>query len=140
MRSVRPWVEELLENDYRVVFYAGQLDIIVAYPLIRNFIQVGVVNHITKNHDALFKRSFQKLKWKGAKDYKKAKRDKWYVENDLAGYATTVGTFTEILVRDSGHMVPTEQPVWALDMYHRIIFNKSFVNDTSTVLRKGKRK
>lgn len=39
MQSVRPWLEELLEN-YRVLIYNGQLDIIVAYPLTLNYLQV----------------------------------------------------------------------------------------------------
>lgn len=39
MKSVRPWLEELLEN-YRVLIYNGQLDIIVAYPLTVNYLQV----------------------------------------------------------------------------------------------------
>ena len=40
MKSVRTWLEELLENDYRVVLYNGQLDVICAYPLTVNFVKV----------------------------------------------------------------------------------------------------
>ena len=40
IKSVRPWVEELLDNDYRVILYNGQLDIICAYPLTINFVKV----------------------------------------------------------------------------------------------------
>lgn len=32
MRSVKPQVDELLK-EYRMMFYSGQLDLIVAYPL-----------------------------------------------------------------------------------------------------------
>lgn len=40
MKSVRPWVEELLEH-YRVLIYNGQLDIIVAYPLTEGYLTVS---------------------------------------------------------------------------------------------------
>lgn len=69
---------------------------------------------------------FQKLNWKGAEEYKTAKRDVWYVEEELAGYAKTVRNFSEILVRNAGHLVPKNQPKWALDMYNRFIFNQPF--------------
>ena len=38
MQSVKPWVEILVEN-YRVLMYSGQLDIIVGYPLTLGFHQ-----------------------------------------------------------------------------------------------------
>ena len=59
----------------------------------------------------------------------------WFVGNELAGYAKTAGKFTEILVRNSGHMVPRDQPKWALDLYHRIIFNKPFGVNISDVAK-----
>lgn len=39
MKSVAPWLEELLEH-YRVLIYNGQLDIIVAYPLTEAYLKV----------------------------------------------------------------------------------------------------
>lgn len=42
MKSVRPWVEELLDNDYRVLLYNGEMDIICAYPLTLNFVKVNI--------------------------------------------------------------------------------------------------
>jgi len=33
MDTVRPWVEELLDSDIRILFYSGQLDVIVGAPL-----------------------------------------------------------------------------------------------------------
>jgi vitellogenic carboxypeptidase-like protein len=98
MNSVRPWLEELIEN-YRVLYYTGQMDIIVAYPL-----SVGMYN---------------KLKFKAAEEYRNAQRVPWYVDGRLAGYMKSGGNFTEVLVRNAGHMVPTDQPVWALDLITR---------------------
>ncbi|CAH1405379.1 unnamed protein product [Nezara viridula] len=104
-KSVKPWVEVLLEN-YRVLFYNGQLDIICAYPLTVNFL----------NH----------LSWSGSDLYKVAPRKEWFVGGELAGYTKTVKGFTEVLVRDAGHMVPSDQPKYAFDLLSRFVFNKSF--------------
>lgn len=105
MQSVKPWVEVLLEK-YKVLIYNGQLDIIVAYPLTLGFLQA--------------------LDWSGAAAYKRAPRVQWHVGNSLAGYARSVGNFTEILVRDAGHMVPSDQPKWAFDLINRFTANKPF--------------
>ncbi|XP_069681654.1 venom serine carboxypeptidase [Periplaneta americana] len=105
MQSVKPWVEALLDH-YRVLVYNGQLDIIVAYPLSLGFLQA--------------------LDWSGAAAYKTAPRAKWHVGSELAGYAKTVENLTELLVRDAGHMVPSDQPKWALDLINRFTANKPF--------------
>ncbi|XP_076765248.1 venom serine carboxypeptidase [Xylocopa sonorina] len=105
MQSLAILIADLTQH-YRVLLYNGQLDIIVAYPLTENYMQ--------------------KLKWAGAEKYKTAKRRKWYVGNELAGYAKTVDNFTEVLVRNAGHMVPSDQPKWALDLITRFTHNKRF--------------
>jgi vitellogenic carboxypeptidase-like protein len=102
MNSVVPWLEELIEN-YRVLYYSGQMDIIVAYPL-----TVGMYN---------------KLQFNAAQEYRNAQRVPWYVDGRLAGYMKSGGNFTEVLVRNAGHMVPTDQPVWALDLITRFTSN-----------------
>lgn len=105
MKSVRPWLEVLMEH-YSVLLYSGQLDIIVAYPLTINFVE--------------------KLEWSGAAEYKAAKRQKWFVGGHLAGYSKSARNFTELLVRDAGHMVPSDQPEWAFDMITKFVTNKPF--------------
>lgn len=105
MQSVKPWVEVLLE-EYRVLIYNGQLDIIVAYPLTLGFLQA--------------------LEWSGAADYKTAPRVQWHVGKDIAGYAKSVGNFTELLVRDAGHMVPSDQSKGAFDLISRFTANRPF--------------
>lgn len=97
-KSVAPWLEVLLDN-YRVLLYSGQLDIIVAYPLTVNFVK--------------------QLHWSGASQYLNSPRKQWYVGKRLAGYTINVGNLTQVLVRDAGHMVPQQQPQWALDMIER---------------------
>ncbi|XP_049785115.1 venom serine carboxypeptidase [Schistocerca cancellata] len=105
MQSVRPWVEQLL-GHYRVLVYNGQLDIIVAYPLTESYLQV--------------------LKWGGAEEYRNATRQKWLVDGEIAGYSKAAGNLTEVLVRNAGHMVPTDQPKWAMDLINRFTSGKPF--------------
>ena len=105
MQSVKPWVEILLQ-EYRVLIYNGQLDIIVAYPLTLGFLQA--------------------LEWSGAAAYTTAPRFQWRVSNDLAGYVKSVGHLTEVLVRNAGHMVPSDQSKWAFDLINRFTADKPF--------------
>jgi len=105
MQSIVFFLTDLLQH-YRVLIYNGQLDIIVAYPLTENYL---------KN-----------LQWSGANKYAKAPRKLWMVGNQLAGYTKTVDNLTEVLVRNAGHMVPSDQPKWALDLITRFTHNKKF--------------
>nr|CAD7458146.1 unnamed protein product [Timema tahoe] len=105
LQSVKPWIEELLES-HRIVVYNGQLDIIVAYPLTVSYLQA--------------------LNWSAAASYKTAPRYKWHVGNELAGFVKHAGHLTEVLVRNSGHMVPGDQPKWALDLITRFTSEKAF--------------
>ncbi|XP_075232371.1 venom serine carboxypeptidase-like [Lycorma delicatula] len=103
-KSVIRWVEELVES-YRIMFYNGQLDIICAYPLTENFLR--------------------KMEWSGAKQYRAAKRKIWKVGNKVAGYIKTSGKLSDVLVRNSGHMVPTDQPKWTFELFNSFIYNAS---------------
>lgn len=105
MQSVAPWISELLSN-YRILIYNGQLDIVVAYPLTVNYL---------KN-----------LQFSGADVYKTAPRYQWWVDGSLAGYVKHAGNLTEVLVRNAGHMVPFDQPQWALDLITRFTYRKSY--------------
>ncbi|XP_026755119.2 venom serine carboxypeptidase-like [Galleria mellonella] len=103
LKSVASYVSELLSH-YQILFYNGQLDIIVAYPLTENFLR--------------------NLNFSAANEYKTAPRHIWRVGDDIAGYVKKAGNLTEVLVRDAGHMVPHDQPRWALDLITRFIRNK----------------
>ncbi|KAF9423989.1 hypothetical protein HW555_000698 [Spodoptera exigua] len=102
LKSVAPAISELLSH-YRIMFYNGQLDIVVAYPLTENFLR--------------------NLQFSSAAEYKNAKRMIWKVDDDIAGYVKTAGNLTEVLVRNAGHMVPRDQPKWALNLITRFIKN-----------------
>lgn len=103
MQSARPWYEQLLEH-YDVLLYNGQLDVADPYPLMVNFIG--------------------RMQWSGAAQYKTAERRLWTVDGEVAGYAKTAGRLTEVLVRAAGHMVPADQPKWALDLITKFVSHK----------------
>lgn len=103
LKSVAPLVEELLSH-YRILFYNGQLDIIVAYPLTENFLR--------------------NLKFSSADVYRNAPRKIWRVRDDIAGYWKKAGNLTEVLVRNAGHMVPHDQPKWAFNLITQFVRDK----------------
>lgn len=112
--SVAPWLTSLLDaNQYRVLLYSGQLDGMVAYQ--------GTLN-VAKA-----------LRWTGAAWFGNASHTAWMEPecwqcntNVLAGYATTYGPLTVLLVRNAGHMVPYDQPAWAHSMIERFTSGKPF--------------
>ena len=70
----------------------------------------------------------QQLDWDGDDDYYNAIRYGWMVEGEIAGYGKSAGLFTELLLRNAGHMAPADQPKWAYLMYKTFINNESFDN------------
>ncbi|KAK8740372.1 hypothetical protein OTU49_002879 [Cherax quadricarinatus] len=105
MQSVKPWIEELM-NNYSVLIYNGQLDVIIAYTLTENFVS--------------------SLKWKNAAQFQQSPRSIWRVGDSVAGYVREVPGFAQVMVRNAGHMVPHDQPQWAFDMITRFTSAKSF--------------
>lgn len=102
LQSVAPIISELLSH-YKILFYNGQLDIVVAYPLTEHFLR--------------------KLDFSGSQEYSQASRTVWKVDDEIAGYIKKAGNLTEVLVRNAGHLVPHDQPKWALDMITRFVRN-----------------
>lgn len=113
MLSVKPWLDALLDAGlYRVLLYSGQLDMLVPYS--------GTVNVA------------RALVWSGAERFKNATRTIWRVQGpeentaDVAGYATSYGPLTVLLVRNAGHMVSYDQPARAHEMINRFTSGKPF--------------
>lgn len=98
MDSVASWVEEILEA-YHVCIYNGQLDIIVAYPLTRDYLK--------------------HLRFSDASYYKVVPRNIWRVDDDVAGYTKHAGNLLEVMVRNAGHMVPADQPKWMYNLIYQ---------------------
>lgn len=110
LRGVVPWLEVLMDN-YDVLIYSGQYDVILGPP--------GT------------ERAIDKLQWSGAADYGKARTNTFRTDpkdptSDLAGYvrrseSTGKTTFSYVMLRGCGHMVPTDQPVRAYTMIQRFL-------------------
>lgn len=105
LTSAVQWLRTILdESDVRVLYYSGNKDFIVAYPLSVNF--------------------YRRFEWSGAKDYRAAKRQSLFVNGKLGGYFKKAKNFCEAVILNAGHMVPTDQPKVTLEMLHRFISNK----------------
>ncbi|XP_040820711.1 probable serine carboxypeptidase CPVL isoform X2 [Ochotona curzoniae] len=108
VKSVKPWLTEIV-NNYKVLIYSGQLDIIVAA--------------------SLTERSLRAMEWKGSREYKKVARKVWKIfktDTEVAGYVRQVGDFHQVIVRGGGHILPYDQPLRAFDMINRFIFDRGW--------------
>ncbi|XP_030788252.1 probable serine carboxypeptidase CPVL isoform X3 [Rhinopithecus roxellana] len=108
VQSVKPWLTEIM-NNYKVLMYNGQLDIIVAA--------------------ALTERSLMGMNWKGSQEYKKAEKKVWKIfksDNEVAGYVRQVGDFHQVIIRGGGHILPYDQPLRAFDMINRFIYGRGW--------------
>lgn len=109
MDSVRPWFEALLDAGYRTLLYSGQLDVIVGAPLTENMLR--------------------QLRWSRAREYRNSGRKIYKVspgDNRVAGYVRQAGNLQYIVIRNSGHMVPYDQPRVAQDMITRFVKKQPF--------------
>jgi vitellogenic carboxypeptidase-like protein len=109
MQSVRPYVTGLLNTPgFKVLIYNGQNDIILSAPNCENFIST--------------------INWSGAQDFESAPKKLWYYNNSATpvGYARQTKTFTYVVVRDAGHLLPQDQPGPAFDMITRFVDNISY--------------
>ena len=103
--GVVPMLEALLEH-YDILVYSGQYDVILGPP--------GT------------ERAIDKLNWSGAASYAREPTKQFFDGADLAGYvrraaSTRNTTFSYVMLRGCGHMVPTDQPVRAYTMLQRFL-------------------
>lgn len=105
MKSTKPLVNILVEN-YKLVLYYGQLDIICAYRLSEAF--------------------FHSIQFTHAHDYYLSERKVWRCERDddqdnVVGYIREAHNFVEALIRNAGHMVPRDKPEVMMDLLKKYI-------------------
>eukprot|EP01006_Ploeotia_vitrea_P052697 TRINITY_DN67718_c6_g1_i2.p1 TRINITY_DN67718_c6_g1~~TRINITY_DN67718_c6_g1_i2.p1 ORF type:complete len:386 (-),score=151.42 TRINITY_DN67718_c6_g1_i2:69-1226(-) len=114
MRDASFMLPTLMEN-YRVVVYNGQFDLIC-----------NVVGGQSLYYG---------IDWSGAAAFKTAKRVVWHlppstasasVQPFVAGYARTVGNFTQLVTRGAGHMLAQSQIVVARDLVRRVVQHLPF--------------
>ncbi|XP_037641020.1 probable serine carboxypeptidase CPVL [Sebastes umbrosus] len=109
MKSIKPWLGVLMDN-YRVLIYNGQLDVIIAAPLTERFLPT--------------------VNWTGAAEYKTAPRFHWKLQpsdTEVAGYVRQVGEFYQVIIRGGGHILPYDQPARSFDMIDRFLSTKGFI-------------
>merc|ERR1711962_1401023 len=102
------YYQDFLDNDYKMMIYNGQVDVIVTHPGTEKWIR--------------------NMNWKNKDAYTEVDRQIWKVENKVAGYVREVGTLKRILVRKAGHILSYDQPQTACDMITRFIQNLPFSN------------
>ncbi|XP_042332542.1 probable serine carboxypeptidase CPVL isoform X1 [Sceloporus undulatus] len=108
MKTIKPWLGTLMDN-YKVLLYNGQLDVIVAAPLTERFLPT--------------------VPWAKVKEYKNAERVVWKIcskDPEVAGYVRQAGDFHQVIVRGGGHILPYDQPERTLDMMDRFISGKGW--------------
>jgi len=124
MKPVTFMLTPLMEN-YKVIIYNGQNDVILGPPLTENFLY--------------------QLQWSGQAEYQSATKTVWRRSAlgpgsklpDVAGYVRQAGHFTQAVVRGAGHMVPGDQPERALDMMQRFISGTGFGSKEQMVAHLG---
>ncbi|GAB0095705.1 hypothetical protein DMENIID0001_111200 [Sergentomyia squamirostris] len=99
-------ISEIL-SYYPLLLYSGQLDLEITYSSMEKILR--------------------KLDFKDCDEYLTARRHSWRVDGTVAGYVKQGGLLTEVLVRNSGHMAPLEQPKWCLNLILKLTYEKAFV-------------
>eukprot|EP00742_Colponemidia_sp_Colp-10_P001639 GILJ01001758.1.p1 GENE.GILJ01001758.1~~GILJ01001758.1.p1 ORF type:complete len:477 (-),score=73.28 GILJ01001758.1:132-1457(-) len=86
----------LLLQHYKIMFYNGQFDL--------------VCNTVAMD-DIL-----NGLNWSGKDDFLVAERQVWKQGDRVAGYVREAGNLIQVTVRESGHLVPMDQPESMLNL------------------------
>jgi carboxypeptidase C (cathepsin A) len=105
--SVVPYVAELLdEAGIRVLIYNGDRD----------------MSTCAQGAEMLL----DDMEWSGADEWKTASRGLWMVDEQVAGYSKSHKGLDFLIVYNSGHLVPQNVPIPALDLITRFVTNESF--------------
>jgi hypothetical protein len=107
--SIVPYIAELLDDaKIRVLIYNGDRD-------------------LSTNAQGS-EMALNSMEWSGSKEWTKASRGLWVVENQSAGYSKEHMGLEFVVVYNSGHLVPYNQPLNALDLVTRFLQKKSFAD------------
>ena len=110
--SVMPYIAEMLDDaKIDVLIYNGDRD----------------MSTCSQGNEVLL----DNMDWSGATDWKnphKTRRGLWVVDNMPAGYSKPLKNLNFVVVYNSGHLVPYNQPKAALDLVTRYLTGTSFVD------------
>lgn len=98
--------KDLIEN-YKFMFYAGNMDGSSCNNL-------GIA------------RMIDRLVWNRSEEYHLSPRRVWKLNNQTVGLVRQLNQFVHVVVTNSGHLVPTDQPLASLDMISRFASDLSF--------------
>lgn len=106
-QSVVPYIAELLDDaGIRVLIYGGDRDLSV---------NLQGLEQVLMDMD-----------WSGHDHWPDADRYLWMVQDNVAGYAKTHKNLDMLLVLNSGHLVPYNVPIAALDLIERLVDDRSY--------------
>lgn len=108
MRSYKPWVEYLLDRNYRILMINGQFDLFVT----------------PKAND----RFLRSLNWKWYREFSNAERLIWKLTNqsEISGYVTQAANLYSVTILSAGHVVTVDQPQAVLETVNNFINRKPF--------------
>jgi hypothetical protein len=104
--STVPYIAELLQEDVSVLIYNGDMDLST---------NAGGSEQVLND-----------MKWPGQDAWYTAPRGLWIVDDEAAGYIKQHDKLQFLVVYKSGHMVPYNRPVQALDLVTRFVNGRSF--------------
>jgi len=108
--STLPYIAELLDGGVRVLIYNGDRDL----------------STCAQGSEMLL----DSMQWKGQEGWPSAPRGLWTVNDDqqVAGYTKEHENLSFVVVYNSGHLVPFNQPLAALDLVTRFTLGKTFAD------------
>eukprot|EP01005_Ploeotia_sp_CARIB1_P000600 NODE_179_length_1268_cov_405.376862_g175_i0.p1 GENE.NODE_179_length_1268_cov_405.376862_g175_i0~~NODE_179_length_1268_cov_405.376862_g175_i0.p1 ORF type:complete len:379 (+),score=100.64 NODE_179_length_1268_cov_405.376862_g175_i0:109-1137(+) len=108
MHTLKPELAVLMDN-YKVLLYNGQVDVIVGVTLTEKMIPT--------------------IPWKYQSEWSSIKKKVWHInpkDRLPAGYVRQSHNFVQVVVRDCGHLVPHGQPARAFDMITKFVDGTPF--------------
>ncbi|GKY92956.1 hypothetical protein MPSEU_000264400 [Mayamaea pseudoterrestris] len=106
--STLPYIAELLDAGKRVLMYNGDRDL----------------STNAQGTETLL----NSMDWNGADDWLETKRGLWVVDEYPAGYSKSLLGLDFVVIYNSGHLVPFNQPRNALDLFTRFLQNETFAD------------
>ncbi|KAJ2160735.1 hypothetical protein GGF46_002036 [Coemansia sp. RSA 552] len=122
--SCNPEVQKLFQLDYDILrSYEDDL-VKVLEAGVRTLTYAGDADWLCNWYG--MKAVLSEMQWSGGKGFAGAADQPWVVGATTAGESRSSGKLTFVRLHEAGHMVPHDQPAYALDMLNRWIANKSF--------------
>ena len=113
--SVVPYMAELLDAGIPLLVYNGDRD------MTTNMVGTEL--------------ALNAMEWSGKEDWLDAQRGLWMTDKYESGWAKELGPLSFVVVYNSGHMVPYNQPKPGLDLVTRFITRTSFVDTDLPLVR-----